>query len=176
MKPHNAKKERLLHHVTISVFCKPYDKKEDVLAGLDALSPLPTATLLEQDPKHDPERPHTVHYRLPDVELTVQQTETDEGKMTIYTLFFRKISSTNHFLHQILDAMTQEERKAFRDEPGSLLDFEGKLSLRLDKELLKKGRLSLTDDGTCYQVKAAIAAYPKTEEQVLRVLDQILQS
>lgn len=167
-------KERLLHHVTVSVFCKPYEQKEDVLRGLDVASPIPTAVLLQQDPKHDPERPRTTHYRMPDITLTVQVTETDDGPMTIYTLFFRKLSATSHFLRQVLGALTPQERAAFQQDPGGLLDYEGKLSVRLDKELLKKGRWSLTDDGNCYQVKAAVAAYPKTEERIIGTIEKAL--
>jgi RNA binding exosome subunit len=167
-------KTRLLHHVTVSVFCKPHEVKEEVLHGLDQLSPVPTKVLLAQDPIYDGERPHTIYYRVPDVELTVQQTSTDEGAMIIYTLFFKKMHDVNVFMRQLLDAMTPEELAEFQANPALLLDFEGKLSCRLDKELLMQEKWSLTEDGHCYQIKAAVAAYPKNLENVQAVLSQVL--
>jgi RNA binding exosome subunit len=168
-------KQRLLHHVTISVFCKPHDEKTAVLAGLDILSPLPTGVLLAQEAEYDPERPKTIHYRMPDIEFTIQQTETDEGKMIIYTLFFRKMSAVNEFARKISLNMTPEERKEYQDEPEKILDAEGKLSVRIDKELLMQGKISLTDDGNCYQVRASVAAYPKNEERILEAVKKILE-
>ena len=64
-------KERLLHHVIVSVFCKAYERQEEVLAGLDTISPIPTAELLKLDKEFDPDRPRTYHYRGKDVTLTV---------------------------------------------------------------------------------------------------------
>ena len=103
-----------MHHVTISVFSKPHDDDQRVLHGLNQLSPIPTAVLLQQDPEHDPERPHTIHYRMPDTVLTVQRTQTDDGAMKIYTLFFRKMHDVNRFARQLRDAMTAEELKEFQ--------------------------------------------------------------
>jgi RNA binding exosome subunit len=168
------RKERLFHHVQISVFCKPHDDRERVLKGLDLVSPVPTAVLLMQDKEHDPERPRTAHYRMPDITLTVQDTDSDEGRMTIFTLFFRKMSAVNHFARALRNAMTPRELEEFRDDPAALLDAEGKLSVRLDKDLLMEGKLSLTADGNCYQIKASIAAYPKTEEKLLEALGALL--
>lgn len=167
-------KERLLHHVTITVFCKPHDDEQRVLKGLDELSPVPTAVLLQQDKRHDPERPSTVHYSLPDVTLTVQETETDDGSMKIFTLFFRKMSVVNHFARDFISWLTPDEHEEYRNEPERLLDYEAKLSFRLDKELLQNGKRVITDDGNCYQVKASIAAYPKTPEKILAALEKIL--
>lgn len=158
----------------ITVFCKPHDDKDAVLHGLDVISPIPMADLLVQDPEHDPERPHTIHYRVPDTELTVQKTQTDEGTMIIYTLFFKKLSALNTFAKKLAACLTKEEKNDFLEEPELLLDAEGKLSLRLDKELLMNEKMSLTQDGNCYQVKASIAAYPKNQENIIAVLEKII--
>jgi RNA binding exosome subunit len=168
-------KDRLLHHVTVIVFCKPHDDQGKVLHGLDIISPVPTATLLQQEAKQDPERPHTTHYRMPDIEFTVQKTSTDEGTMMIYTLFFKKLSWVNHFAKQLLSSMNAQERAEFADSPQLLLDSDGKLSVRLDKELLMHDKLSLTEDGQCYQVKASVAAYPKSEERILATVQRMLR-
>ena len=170
------RKERIFHHVIISVFCKPHDVREDVLKGLDILSPVPTATLLAQDPIQDPERPRTTHFHMPDIELTTQDTDTDEGRMTIFTLYFRKMSAVNSFARVLRDAMTDDERTVFREDPQTMLDAEGKLSCRFDKDLLMTGKVVITDDGSCYQVKASVAAYPKTEKRILEALESLLDS
>jgi RNA binding exosome subunit len=167
-------KDRLLHHVTITVFGKPHDDLPAVLKGLDAVSPVPTATLLEQEKNYDGERPNTVHYRLPDVELTVQQTPSDEGTLTIYTLFFKRMAWVNAFARQVVAAMTPEEHKEYGSAPETLLDSDARFSLRLDKELLMQGKVVLTDDGNCYQVKASVAAYPKNDEQILETVKRML--
>lgn len=169
-------KTRLLHHVTISVFSKPHDDEALVLHGLDQVSPVPTGVLLSQGPEPDPERPRTIYYRMPDVELMVQRAETDEGMMTIYTLFFKRMHDTSRFMKQLRQAMTREELEGFSEDPATLLDADGKLSCRLDKELLMREQWSLTDDGNCYQVRAAVAAYPKTPANVVRVLESILRA
>jgi hypothetical protein len=169
------KKDRTFHHVTATVFCKPHDNNIAVLAGLDAISPVPMAELLALDKKHDPERPRTVHHAQKDITLTIQQVSSDDGTVSIYTVFFRKISWVNAFSRKLFAAMTKEERQEFSEHPAELLDSEGKLSLRLDKELLMQGKLSLTDDGNCYQIKASVAAFPKSEEQVMHMLRAMLQ-
>jgi RNA binding exosome subunit len=166
--------DRLLHHVIITVFCKPHDDNALVLHGLDLLSPVPTAVLLQQEFEHDPERPKTMHYKMPNTELTVQKTESDDGPVIIYTLFFKKLTDVNVLARKLAKAMTPEERQAYSDDPSLLLDHEGKLSLRLDKELLMHDQFSLTEQGHCYQIKATIAAYPKTEEKILEGAARIL--
>jgi hypothetical protein len=168
-------KTRLLHHVTISVFSKPHDDEQRILQGLDLISPVPTGVLLQQDPEYDSQRPQTTHYRTPDIVLTVQKTQTDDGLMKIYTLFFKKMHDVNRFARQLRDAMTADELKEFQEAPEELLDAEMKLSCRLDKELLMQGKWSLTDDGHCYQIKASLAAYPKTEKNILVALKHLLQ-
>jgi RNA binding exosome subunit len=167
-------KERLLHHVIISVFSKPHDDDAAVRHGLDQLSPVATDQLLQQEPEYDPERPRTIHYRMPDAALTVQKVETDEGRMVIYTLFFRKMSAVNIFAHRVSACLTPQERQEYAENPESLLDAEGRISLRLDKELLQQGRLSLTPDGNCYQVKASVAAYPKKHDAVIAAVRRII--
>jgi len=167
-------KERLLHHVIISVFCKPYDDPERVLAGLDTLSPVPTKELLALDKEYDPERQRTIHHRGKDITLTVQEEESDDGDMIIYTLFFRKIHDVNGFARKMVECMSDNEWEAYTANPAALLDSDGKLSVRFDKRLLLRGKLVLTDRGDCYAVKAAVAAYPKKQENVERVVRRIL--
>jgi RNA binding exosome subunit len=167
-------KERLLHHVIISVFAKSYDDKEKILLGLDQLSPVRMQVLLSKDPQYNPELAHTVLYSLPNITLTVQEAESDDGIMNIYTLFFRKMHDVNLFAKRIISSMTPQELDQYRSNPASLLGADSKLSLRLDKEQLIQGKLVTTRSGNCYQIKASIAAYPKNEETILDVLKRIL--
>ncbi len=167
-------KERLLHHVVITVFCKAYDTQELVLAGRDALSPVPTKDLLALDREYDPDRPHTVHYRAKDVTLTVEEADSDDGRMSIYTLYFRRMHDTTVFARRLVACMSAQYKKGYEDDPASLLDADGKLSVRFDKQLLMRGKLALTQDGQCYQVKASVAAYPKTAERIEEAVRKIL--
>ena len=137
-------KKRLLHHVIISVFSKPHDDKEKILVGLNVLSPVSIKELLEQEAAHDSDHEQTLHYRVKDVDLTVQKVETDDGKMIVYTLFFKKMHDTSIFAKKIVACMTPEEKKEYHAFPERLLDFEERLSLRLDKELLMNGTLSFS--------------------------------
>jgi RNA binding exosome subunit len=161
-------KERLLHHVIISVFCKAYERKEEVLAGLDLLSPKPTAELLALEKEYDPERPHTIHYRAKDITLTVQETESDDGTMTIYTLFFRGLHDTSVFAKRMRDVLPE------RSDPLSFLDEEGRIVLRFGKRDLMRGKLVLSPTGDCYLAKSTVAAYPKTPERIEAVARRIL--
>jgi RNA binding exosome subunit len=159
-------KERLLHHVTVSVFCKPGEDKDALLRGMDVISPVPTAELLALKAEQDPERGRLIHHRGKDIDLTLEDAETDDGKMTIISLFFSRMSWTTAFAKRLAPLIA--------DEPAeSLLDYEGKLSVRIDKTLLSSGKLALTDDGHCYQVKASIAAYPRTMENALSVVERM---
>jgi hypothetical protein len=167
-------KERLLHHATITVFCKPHDNNAAVLCGLDCISPVPTSTLLAQEKKFDAERPNTVYYSMKDIELCMQRTTTDDGAMVIYTIFFKRMSWVNALCRKLTAAMTKEEKEKFLGNPNLLLDADKRLSLRLDKELLMQGKLVITEDGHCYQVKGSVAAYPKSEERVLATVQRIL--
>ncbi|HIH24019.1 TPA: hypothetical protein HA251_03230 [Candidatus Woesearchaeota archaeon] len=167
-------KERLLHHVIVSVFCKAYERQEEVLAGLDTISPIPTAELLKLDKEFDPDRPRTYHYRGKDVTLTVQELESDDGRMQAYTLYFRGLHDTSRFAKLLRESMSPERRAACADDPTMLLDDEGKLVVRFDKRDLMRGKVSLTTTGDCYAIKAAVAAYPKTIERAEEVVRKIL--
>jgi RNA binding exosome subunit len=167
-------KQRLFHHVIVSVFCKPGDNKEQVLSGLDLISPIPCKELLALDPAYDGEHEQTLHYRTQGVTLTVHKAESDDGIMLVYTLYVNKISTVNVFARKLIACMTKDEIQEYKIAPALLLDPEGKLSLRLDKELFIHGKWSLTKEGSCYQVKASIAAYPKNKENTLKVLRELL--
>jgi hypothetical protein len=167
-------KERLFHHVTVSVFCKPNDDREAILCGLDLLSPVPAADLLRQDPERDPDHGY-VHHRLKDSDLMVQDTLTDQGTMTIFTLYFRRMSSVNAVAGMFRETLSEEELAQHREDSASLLDADGRMSFRLDKEALMRGQVRLTASGECYQVKASIAAYPKNEERIIEALKRILR-
>jgi|GEM_PF-5041777 len=169
-----TQKERHFHHVAITVFLKPHDDGAQVRAGLSLLSPVAVDELLLIKRECDPERPRTYYHRMKDIELTVQETEIDEGKMVVYRLFFKKMHDVNVFAKKLVGTITPMERMAFQRDPGRLLDDDFHLSVRFDKTLLMAGRLALTEDGNCYQVKAAIAAYPRTEEGIVRAVQKLL--
>lgn len=166
-------KERLLHHVEINVFCKAYEQSAEVLAGLDYLSPMPTAQILAMKKEYDNERPKTTFYRAKDIELTVQDAESDDGKMTIYTLFFKKMHDTSVFIKQVADSFSKQEREAVVEDPLSILDDEGKIFIRFDKRSLMTGKLQRVSHGDCYQIKCAVAAYPKTIESIENTVQKI---
>lgn len=166
-------KERLLHYVEIRVFCKAYEQSAEVLAGLDLLSPMPTEKILALKKEYDNERPKTTFYRAKDIELTVQDAESDDGKMTIYTLFFRKIHDTSVFMKKIADSFSPEEKSDIVDDPFLILDDEGKLFIRLDKRSLMTGKMQHVEHGDCYQIKCVVAAYPKTVEAIESAVKKI---
>lgn len=166
-------KEKLVHYVKISVFCKAYESKEQVLSGLDILSPMPVQELMAQKKEYDNERLKTTFYRAKDIELTVQETESDDGIMTIYTLFFKRMHDTSEFAKKIAAAHNEQQKKMICEDPESVIDSEGNLKIRFEKRSLMNGKIEIADHGDCYLASAAIAAYPKTYEAVADVVKKI---
>jgi RNA binding exosome subunit len=167
-------KHRLLHHLTATVFVKPHDDEQHLLAGLDQLSPIPTRELLAAPVEHDHERPHTTHQTVKDTTLTIQEVGIDEGRMRIISLHTKRMHACTMLVEKFAVALTDDERTAIMDDPHSVLDEDLHLSFRLDKELLPQGKFVLVADGQCYAIKAAIAAYPKHEDTILAAVRTML--
>ena len=168
-------KERLLHHVKISVFCKANEKREEVLAGLNVLSPVPIKDLLVCKKEYDNERPRTTFYRAKNIELTVQETDSDEGNMTIYELFFNKMHDTSYFMKKVIAAHSAQQCKKVYDDPESIMDDSGHIKIRFDKRALIDGKIVIAERGDCYIASAAVAAYPKTYESVIAIIEKMYE-
>ena len=168
-------KDRLLHHVTITVFQKLKDKESDIIAGLDCISPVPIQTILAIEGEQDEERPAMMHHKMPDAELSVEKLTGEDGTIIIRSLFFKRMSWTSAFARRLVLAMTEDQHQKYVNEPELLLDADDKLSVRLDKASLLAGKMLLTESGNCFQVKAAVAAYPKNRERALMTLWRMLE-
>lgn len=149
-----------VHYVMIELFAKDGEP-----ALLDPLVPVPALTVMRKG-KHrfDPGRAETEIW-------TLKEGINVERSGAIIRYFFRKARHTNAFLKQ-LQAM--EGVKRLRDNADEFLDSSCNLSFRLSAAAIAEGRLLLTEQPPCIQVKLSVAAYPKRRETARAVVERVL--
>lgn len=157
---------KLIHNVTIEFFSRGASP-----TIIDPFVPIPLQTILQEQFKWHPERPHTKIYDLPKkgVSLWVQETDGDEGIIIVYHYRFSKQRDTNAFKDK-LQQLDRSERQKILDNIDKHLDSKGRLQLRFSLD-----SFSLVESGECLMVKINLAAFPKNAETCKHVAMELLQ-
>ncbi|PIN76050.1 hypothetical protein COV18_01350 [Candidatus Woesearchaeota archaeon CG10_big_fil_rev_8_21_14_0_10_37_12] len=146
---------KLVHNITITVFVKPEEDKEEIKKRLIELIPF---DLAEQKIKIE--------------EQTAQGF--NERKIKIYTVHLKKTTHTKQFLKNFLNLLNEEQKKLLIAQKESRLDEECNFFIRIEKEALaEKQKIQLTEGGNCYHIRLSVAAFPKTRENALKIVDNL---
>jgi len=109
--------------------------------------------------------------------LTIKE-ETVESfenrKIKTYTLEILKEAHATQFV-KTLKELLKPYYETLRAQKSSRLDEDLFFYIRLNKELLMKDIVELTDSGDCFHIRIHIAAFPKNKEAGLKVVDEIFQ-
>lgn len=143
--------------VKVSVFCKPEEDRERILAAFRGFFPF---SLEEQL-----------------VPLAVTKAKSfDERVIEMFEAVLVKERHTSAFLDALLARLSPAQKKQLAEQVDSRLHDDVHFFLRFDKDaLLNLGELWLTDAGNCFHVEIVIAAFPKKREVARRVLIGMLQ-
>lgn len=168
-------KEKLFHHVSINFFEKGII--DDTLKLLDDILPFPACRFLEEGKLlYERDKENTIKRNLAkeQADLTIQESEGFESTINVVTLFFKKITHTNHIFMKLKELLSEEDWKYLREERELHVDENGFFFIRLDLDELKKGEYVLTTKGNCMHFKFSLAAYPKKRETIMFMLEKII--
>ena len=148
---------KIAHSITISVFCKPEDNKEEVEKALLSLFPF--------------------HLENEKIAITKQTAESfNERKITIIEVQLKKGAHINSFIDSLKERFSEEQRDLLTRQLESRLDGEFNFFMRLDKTRLMNDKTCyITDSGDCFHIKISIAAFPKTRESAAAVVKRIFR-
>lgn len=149
---------KLVHTVTISVFCKEHEDEQAIQDGLLFLLGMDAAELGEQKIKIKRKSAQGFH----------------EKKIIIFSIMLDKQRHTKAFLNHVCSLLAPSQKKIILTEAKSRLDDDLFFFLRFEKNAINKDqKLMLTDGGKCYHVKMSIAAFPNGKEKALEVVKTI---
>lgn len=148
---------KYFNNVTVSVFAKPEENAELLKKGLLALIPF----------ELDAEK----------IAL-VDQTATGFNQRTIhiYSITLEKERHVNAFLDFLQSKLNNQQRSQLAREADTRLDPELTFFIRIDKDLWSaENAVLLTDSGSCYHLKFAVAAFPRKREVALGIVTNIFK-
>ena len=148
---------RLIHHLWLTVYCKPEDRKEDILKSLRKFIP----------------------FVLEDEKIKIQRKTVDiihDRKVIIFQVHLQKQAHLSKFIKHLNKTLTEDQKRLILKQKESRLDNDNHFFLRFDKKkLVEKNILHITDKGNCYHLKFSIAAFPTTRQAALKSIEQIFK-
>lgn len=149
---------KLVHNVTISVFCKEHEDEQKIHDGLLFLLGMDESELKKQ-------------------KLKINRKSAqgfNEKKIIIFTVIIDKQRHTKLFLKNLVSLLASGQRKIIATEAKNHLDDGFFFFIRFEKDaIIKDKKLMLTDSGKCYHVKMSIAAFPKSRDAAFKVVESI---
>lgn len=99
----------------------------------------------------------------------------NEHLIIIKKLVLTKWRHVRAVLEHIMGLLSEEQKATLLRQMRSRLDEESHFYIRFDrKALMEKDQLLLTNSGDCFHIKITLAAYPKTEEAALKIVEEWL--
>jgi RNA binding exosome subunit len=148
---------KALHNVTITVFVKNDENREEIK---DCLLKLVSFDIAKEKIKLEE-----------DTALGL-----NEDAISIYKIFLEKERHVKKFIDDLLSKLTDDQKEMLLQQAESRVDDECNFFLRLHKDRLIKGEYIITDSGNCFHIKMAVAAYPAIKDKALQVVKELLQS
>lgn len=146
---------KLANNVNLRVFCKEDEDKKLIIEKLKLLLPFD----LEKEK----------------IKIEDQKGE-GFGEKTIYVInvVLTRNKHINAFIENFVSKLG-DEKKTLLEQLESRLDDDLNFFIRLNKEMLLKNKLVITDSGNCYHIKINIASFPKKRENVVKVLREMFK-
>jgi RNA binding exosome subunit len=148
----------IAHFVELSVFSTPEDDEAQVYRGFVSLVP----------------------FSLETEKLRVEKINASgftERKIIIFKVRLTKQRHINEFLENLAKTLNEEQKELLARQADSRLDSELYFYIRLRKtELIETGKYWITDEGNCYHLKIALAAFPRKREVAIGLLSSWLSN
>lgn len=147
---------KLVHQIKLSVFAKETEDETKIASKLKELIPFKD---LEKEK----------------IMVNVINASTFGDKVIkINEIILDKQKHVKGFLEYIIQKLDQEQRDLLNKQIESRLDDDNNFFFRLDKDKLMNDEYLLTDSGNCFHIKITIAAFPKTRENAINAIQQII--
>lgn len=144
-----------IHHIWLTVYCKPEDKEEDILTNLIGFFPF---SLEEEKIKINRKSAIT----------------SEEREIVILQVHLEKTRHIKKFIEYLKGILDDQQKDLLLKQKESRLDESNHFFVRFDKDkLIDKGKYILTDKGNCYHLKISIAAFPATNENAFKIVEEI---
>jgi RNA binding exosome subunit len=145
-----------IHHLWLSVYCKPEDNEKDILENLRKFFP----------------------FNIEDEKLKIERQKAniikEERDIIIFEVHLEKTSHTNAFLKHLNEILNDSQKQLIIKQKESRLDADHHFFLRFDKDkLIENNQFFITDKGNCYHMKMTIAAFPTTRENALKAVEKL---
>lgn len=144
-----------IHHIWITIYCKPEDNEEDILENFRKFLP----------------------FNLEEEKIKIERhsaASVKERKIIIFQVHLGKTRHINKFIQHLNKILNQQQKELLLKQKESRLDEGNHFFVRFDKDkLIQENRFFITDKGNCYHLKMSIAAFPITRENALRVVEEI---
>ena len=146
---------RWVHRITVSAFAKPEENVEGIREAVIALVPF------------DLNRARVV--------LGTENAQGfDERIIKIFSVSLTREAQTNDFLDFLLNKFSDEQKRLLISQAESRLDANLDFFIRIDKDhWVNERELWLTDSGSCFHIKLAVAAYPKKRDAALLLIRKL---
>ncbi len=148
---------RQIHHIWLTVYCKPEDKQEEIQDNLKKFIP----------------------FNMEEEKLKIERhsaTSFEERKIIIFQIHLEKTRHIRKFIENLKQTLNEEQIQLLLNQKESRLDQENHFFVRFDKDkLIQENKFFMTDKGNCFHIKISIAAFPTTRENALKVVEEIFQ-
>ena len=141
------------NNISIRVFCKEDEDRSKIIEKLKLLLPF------------DLDKEKT--------ELIEEKTESfNDRRIYVIKVVLRKERHINAFIENLVKKLG-EEKKTLIEQMDSRLDEDLNFFIRLDKEMLLKGKYILTDSGNCYHIRIGVAVFPKKRDKGIEAVSKM---
>ena len=147
---------KLANIIKISVFAKPEESEQEIKQALLKLLP----------------------FDLEEEKLALNRRAAqgfNERKIIVYEIVLAKDRQMNKFLEFLDQNITRSQKDLLLKQADSRLDDDLDFFIRLDKQSLMQGNYLITDSGDCHHIKISVAAFPRTREAAMKVIEEIFR-
>ncbi len=146
---------KLAHYVEMRVFSKEGEDEGQIINKIKELFPF--------------------DFKEEKIKLDVRTAYGFENKkIHILTVSVNKEKQTRAVLENLMSNLSQEQKDLILRQLESRLDEKLHFYLRLDKEKLLNNEYWIIDEGNCFHLTIAIAAYPHKREKAAEIINKIL--
>jgi RNA binding exosome subunit len=148
--------DKLAHFIGLSVFSTPEDDEKKVQGGLMVFLPFD----IEKD------------------KIAIKRTSTEGFNGRKIVIMEATLSRQRHiaiFLKNLFSRLTPDQKELLSRQKESRVDENLYFFIRFDKSrLIEDKQLWITDCGSCYHLKIALAPFPRKRELALGIVDELL--
>lgn len=143
------------HNIIITVFLKPEEDKEKIRTALKSIIP----------------------FNLEENKIKIEESKAEgfnEREILIYEVKIEKQQLIKKFIDNLIENLSEKTKEMIFNQIDSRTDEDCRFYLRFSKEkLIKDNEFFLTDQGNCFHIKMAVAAFPKKKEKAMDIIQKV---